>query len=340
MIIENQVVHTQDLLGTFVDYKFTLIPFNDMFIHSFFLSFSTPPPSPLLSSSVSQNLNSFSRKKIRNTQNKVHMSATVCQNIVFSCFELMAETAATTIKLSVSEAAPPTPASDFQFTSWGCRRIYCDDATNSKGSLGDYSFYPNPICEKSSIARLSAKSLEMCTENLGSETGTDTIPDVGSIFSSSSSSFDQENSLSSKGSDQEKLKNNVKLQPPRYEEASSCRKFPPPLTTMSGTGSIQVRRHCEGGRLIIEAVERPLRNSYLQVERGGGRLRLCYLTDSESDSDLDTTEPPQEEDEAGGVFESGTEEFGFQMLSRCKERRHENGGLCSNWKPAFWVATS
>ncbi|XP_073272303.1 protein FANTASTIC FOUR 3-like [Primulina huaijiensis] len=255
------------------------------------------------------------------------MSATVC------------EIAATTIKLSVSEAAPPTPASDFQFTSWGFRRIFCDDPTNSKGSLDDYSFYPDPLSEKSSIARLSAKSLEMCTENLGSETGTDTIPDVGSIFSSSISSFDQENSLSFKGSDQEKLKNKVK-QPPRYEEASSCRKFPPPLTTMSGTGSIQVRRHCEGGRLIIEAVERPLRNSYLQVERSGGRLRLCYLTDSESDSDHDTTEPPQEEDEAGGGFESGTEEFGFQILSRCKERRHENGGLCSNWKPAFWVATS
>ncbi|XP_073276547.1 protein FANTASTIC FOUR 3-like [Primulina huaijiensis] len=268
------------------------------------------------------------------------MSTTVCQNIVFSCFEtqLMAETA-TTLKLRVPEALP---ASDSQFTNWGCRRIFYDDPTNSKESLKNYGFYADPLSERSSISRLSAKSLEICTENLGSETGTDTITGSG-IFSSSTSSFDQEKTLSSKENHQEKLRNRERQ--PINEEANPCRKFPPLLTTMSGTGSIQVRRHCEGGRLIIEAVERPLRNSYLQAERSGGRLRLCYLTDSESDSDIDTAELPQDEEEevveqSGSGFESGTEEFGFQMLSRCKERGHENDGLCSNWKPAFWVATS
>ncbi|KZV33590.1 protein FANTASTIC FOUR 3-like [Dorcoceras hygrometricum] len=231
--------------------------------------------------------------------------------------------------------AEAPPASDIQFTNWGCCR-----STKNEDFLGDYGCYTDPLSERSSVSRLSARSLEMCTENLGSETGIDTISG-GGILSASTSSFDEEKSLND---DQGKLRNKVKQA--RNVEANSCRKFPPPLTTMSVTGSIQVRRHCEGGRLIIEAVERPLRNSYLQAERSGGRLRLCYLTDSESESDVDdTAETPREEEEEeveeGGVgLESGAEEYGFQRLSRCKERVPENVGLCRTWKSAVWVATS
>ncbi|XP_073136161.1 protein FANTASTIC FOUR 3-like [Henckelia pumila] len=212
----------------------------------------------------------------------------------------------------MAETAITLKLTDSRFAN--CRILYDDPTNSTKESLENYDSYADSLRERS---RLSGRSLEMCTENLGSETGTDTI------FSSSTSSFDH--FMESLSSDQENLRSRVRQN--RNEEPNPCRKFPPPLTTMSG---IQVRRHCEGGRLIIEAVERPLRNSYLQAERSEGRLRLCYLTDSESDSEEEAVEE-----------EAVAEEFGFQMWSRCKERRgHEHGGLCSNWKPAFWVATS
>ncbi|KAL0457245.1 UNVERIFIED_CONTAM: protein FANTASTIC FOUR 3 [Sesamum latifolium] len=149
---------------------------------------------------------------------------------------------------------------------------------------------------------------------------------------------------------------------------------------MSGSSSLQVRRHREDGRLIIEAVEAPFRNSYLQAERSDGRLRLCFLTGSdraeittstageEHEEEEEKEEEKEEEngDECGGETteedeieeaSSDVEEFDgeinlemememememekFQRLSRCKEEGHGNKGLCSNWKPALWVAIS
>ncbi|KAK6139068.1 hypothetical protein DH2020_027191 [Rehmannia glutinosa] len=312
------------------------------------------------------------------------MSTIVCQNLVSSCFESQLTETTTTLKLKLA-AAPPqaldfckkqritddqSPAdvkTNLEFGNWGFLQ------TIPKDKSGDY--YKESYYSKSSFSRLSPKSLELCTENLGSETGSDIITD-DSIFSSSSPPFSP-NSDSTEYSMSHKTVEKTNL--PKYPHHNSCREtknFPPPLTS-----SLQVRRHREGGRLIIEAVEAPFRNSYLQAERSDGRLRLCFLTNSDAaetttsaaggggeEEEAEELEELEEEngDEWGGEMgaeeeideprnheiESEKEELNdgeinlemgiekFQWRSRCKEGGHGNKGLCSNWKPALWVATS
>lgn len=296
------------------------------------------------------------------------MSTTVCQNLV-SCFESQLTETTTTLKLKV--AAPPPPAAlDL------CRKLGADDhslrnefgnwgflQTNSKESGDKDCIYTHPLAKYSSFSKLSPKSLELCTENLGSETGSDTISDCSSIFSASPPLSPTSNS----GQDRKRAvlddwsqKKSTPANSHSKEASRKIKNFPPPLTTMSGSSSLQVRRHREGGRLIIEAVEGPLRNSYLQAERSDGRLKLCFTT-ATCGGEEEEEEEEENGDECGGVggaeeeieeprneFESEMEEFDgeinvmekFQRLSRCKEGGHGNKGLCSNWKPALWVTTS
>ncbi|KAK4425702.1 protein FANTASTIC FOUR 3 [Sesamum alatum] len=285
----------------------------------------------------------------------------------------------TTLKLK-GAAAPP----DLDF----CKKMASDDHPAEVKTVLEYGnwgflqtgpkesgdkescIYTHPLARKSSFSRLSAKSLELCTENLGSETGSDIVTDdCSSIFSSPPLSPSSNSTSSRKSVDFDDWKQTTisSSRNPLHREASSCRKtknFPPPLTTMSGSSSLQVRRHREDGRLIIEAVEAPFRNSYLQAERSDGRLRLCYLTGSDR-TEITTSAAEEEEengDECGGESAAEEEEIEeassdeeaefdgeinlememekFQWLSRCKEGGHGNKGLCSNWKPALWVAIS
>ncbi|KAL0414568.1 UNVERIFIED_CONTAM: protein FANTASTIC FOUR 3 [Sesamum radiatum] len=288
----------------------------------------------------------------------------------------------TTLKLKVA-AAPPAGSDDdhapaevkskaiLEFGNWGFLQTVPKESGDKESCI-----YTPPLARKPSFSRLSAKSLELCTENLGSETGSDVVTDSSSIFSSPplSPSSNSTSSYKSFDFDDWKQTNNSSSKNPLHREASSCRKtknFPPPLTTMSGSSSLQVRRHREDGRLIIEAVEAPFRNSYLQAERSDGRLRLCFLTGSDraeittSTAGEEHEEEEEEEengDECGGETteeeeieeaSSDVEEFDgeinlemememekFQRLSRCKEEGRGNKGLCSNWKPALWVAIS
>jgi hypothetical protein len=112
---------------------------------------------------------------------------------------------------------------------------------------------------------LSEKSLEICTENLGSENGSDDHHVFDEIIFSNSN-FEQ----------QPRVAVNKKL-------TRSVTDFPPPLTTISGSsplGSIFVRSHREDGRLIVEAVKVPSpRPSVFKAERSEGRLRLCFNED-------------------------------------------------------------
>lgn len=287
------------------------------------------------------------------------MSTIVCQNLV-SCFESQLTETTTTLKLKV--AAPPTPPAAY-------RKPATDDHHSPKNlEFGNWGFLQTNSKESmdkawnSSFSKLSPKSLELCTENLGSETGSDTTSDCSSIFSASPPLSPASNSVEDHTRlvlDECKLQK-IKTSPANAQGFRNIKNFPPPLTTMSGSSSLQVRRHREGGRLIIEAVEGPFRNSFLQAERSDGRLKLCFTTATSSGGEEQEEEEEEEEkgDECGGAaaeeeeprneFELEKEEFDeeinlmekFQRLSRCKESGHGNKSLCSNWKPALWVATS
>nr|XP_043630728.1 protein FANTASTIC FOUR 3-like [Erigeron canadensis] len=171
---------------------------------------------------------------------------------------------------------------------------------------------------------LSQKSLEICTESLGSETGSDTSED-DTFFACKASSLTKRT---------------------RKEHVSSkkmsSRSFPPPLTTISGSKPFQVRPHREGGRLIIEAMETNLGTNSLIAERSHGRLRLtCWKTEEEGEVDTENNENDKKE------LENNEEEMernvlieNIQRVRRCNEDEHGDKGLCSRWEPCCWVATS
>lgn len=180
-----------------------------------------------------------------------------------------------------------------------------------------FSSCPPSPSSYSCYSSLSDKSLELCTENLGNETGcVETSED--SLFSSIPSpvSSDQyENS-------------------PRRSTANKearPRSFPPPLTTIRGGKSIQFRSSRQDGRLLIEAVRAPPAHRTLQAERNQGRLRLCFLGEPASPSEpepLDCQERHQQEvDEEEEKVEMEEERVDADCRGGDVDERNENSGV-------------
>ncbi|KAK9933399.1 hypothetical protein M0R45_020597 [Rubus argutus] len=258
-------------------------------------------------------------------------------------------------------------------------KCHYDKPATKNSDLGGWSFLqsisnnsseqqnpPTPVYNKlsSSATRLNEKSLELCTENLGNETGTIFIEN--NIFETNGKSMverDQQKQSKSLGG----------------KKSGNVHNFPPPLTTISGSESLQVRPHREDGRLILKAVKAPLTPTCFQAERSNGRLRLCFSKDFFAptfDSELQTTatkediegksgkdnenERDDEEEEKKKKKkekkkkkkkkkretlknylkvrgEEGMDKF--ERPSRCKEGgEHEKKGLL-NFEPCNWVAT-
>ncbi|KAL5995934.1 hypothetical protein ACLOJK_026007 [Asimina triloba] len=211
----------------------------------------------------------------------------------------------------------------------------------------------NPPLPTRPRIRLSKRSLELCTENLGCETGTldvfdESIPSSPSLTNSRS---------------KPQLKKLEKTQPKKND-------FPPPLTTMAGQDRIRLRPQREDGRLVLKAVAIPPPRTFFQSTRSDGRLRLQLLGNAEAPvkeaeqeeraegeqveclegkAQESVLEEEQENEEStnrtnpdgfhgneGKSKESGMEVENFQRPSRCKEGGTED---LMSWEP-FWVAIS
>ncbi|CAL5209737.1 unnamed protein product [Lathyrus oleraceus] len=135
--------------------------------------------------------------------------------------------------------------------------------------------YVHPQQKRSSLV-LNPKSLELCTENLGNESGTNIVEN--DMLLSLMETKEQRQRCRQVLADTKKVK---------------IQNFPPPLTTIRGSESLRVRPRREDGRLVIEATKVPRRTSCFQAERSHGRLRLCFLTNETTSFDL---EEEQEED--------------------------------------------
>ncbi|XP_055831158.1 protein FANTASTIC FOUR 3-like [Solanum dulcamara] len=265
----------------------------------------------------------------------------------------------TTFKLKLP--TPTTIVENITTTNEKCWSSLRNLSTNY--SKENENSYVHPL----SSSRLSEKSLALCTENLGSETGTDQTIDTN-IFSFSSRQFKAEQSNYNK-----------------VMTTESCRKIPPPLTTLRGSNSIQFRPHREGGRLVIKAFEAPKVRTYFHAERSNGRLRLCFLNDETSVSKFDLSEMEMEMemetiDEEDGELEVESDVFereindkeeeeeredeeendismkrdmdgnsydveaeigivNCQRVRRCNEERQGKKTFC-DWRNPLWVATS
>ncbi|XP_065863387.1 protein FANTASTIC FOUR 4 [Euphorbia lathyris] len=209
----------------------------------------------------------------------------------------------------------------------------------SKSSLTNKeNVYIHPLTNRYS-SKLSDKSLQLCTESLGCETGSDISSEHALIFESSSSEFGSEEESESEVENsscaamEEEENSNSNSKPRQYLESkkASCRSFPPPLTTMSGVESIQFRPHREDGRLILMAVQVPAVQSCFQAERTDGRLRLSFVNDSASNFDLDDEieedveyDVDGEEEEEEEIMEKGNS---VEEDSEIEERDTEENNL-------------
>ncbi|GAU24875.1 hypothetical protein TSUD_115990 [Trifolium subterraneum] len=118
--------------------------------------------------------------------------------------------------------------------------------------------------------RLSPKSLELCTENLGNETGCD-IPEFSiDLLSSTNSVSDNLEKKEERKNSRQNLRGEVRT-----------KNFPPPLKSMRGSESVRVRPHRENGRLVIELTKVPSSASCFQADRSNGCLRLSFWNDPE-----------------------------------------------------------
>uniref|UniRef100_A0A7N0UY96 FAF domain-containing protein n=1 Tax=Kalanchoe fedtschenkoi TaxID=63787 RepID=A0A7N0UY96_KALFE len=150
--------------------------------------------------------------------------------------------------------------------------------------------YVHPLVKRSA-STLSEKSLEICTESLGSETGSD----VFSSFPSSPSEAGDEDKEAEKPQPlpaEEKLPQTVdsdEIHVAKYncayhnKKSSGPRSFPPPLPSLSRRDGASVHMHSrrENGRLVLAAVSIPTQNNF-HAQRQDGRLLLTFVNENKS----------------------------------------------------------
>ncbi|CAH9080585.1 unnamed protein product [Cuscuta europaea] len=210
-----------------------------------------------------------------------------------------------------------------------------DDGWSSIQTLSSNAIASRVRRHKSPCRRMSEKSLAMCTEILGSETGVDFIDNdlLSSLISSHTPlSMQQDDKLIKKSSNMKKRN-------------SRNNNFPPPLSTIRGATSLHLTSRREGGKLEIMAAEVPSRNSFREVDSSNGRLKLFYFSDNETNMEGSENEEIQgkniieedgEENELGVDVEKGIEKC--LGGSGCKEGGHGNEGRSSHWEKALLVA--
>ncbi|KAH6808397.1 hypothetical protein C2S51_029505 [Perilla frutescens var. frutescens] len=167
---------------------------------------------------------------------------------------------------SALQTLSPEPHSPFSWTQTDDQKAGHRDSSTSGLNSTDYWNFSQHLAN---TTLLNARSLEMCTEILGCETGTYIDPTTDKC-----------------------------LQTPRERQCSAtirprktrdiCKKikhvssFPPPLTSISSGYGIKVQAHRGGGRLVITAFTSNSGNSgriHFKSERENGRLRLFLHKD-------------------------------------------------------------
>jgi hypothetical protein len=148
-----------------------------------------------------------------------------------------------------------------------------------------------PVRRSSSL--LTQKSLEICTESLGSETGSDGFSDADRSCPGS----DDDADCGEAGADGVA----ARAPPPRA--------FPPPLPSLARrtVGSLQTRQHRRGGRLVVEAVP-VLSNTLFRAQRRGGRLLLSFADTAAPASDEEKNNVDQEETDQKEADEQAQDE--------------------------------
>ncbi|KAK4789254.1 hypothetical protein SAY86_020573 [Trapa natans] len=171
--------------------------------------------------------------------------------------------------------------------------------------------YIHPLAKRSASS-LSERSLQVCTESLGSETGSDGF----SSYASSEASDGEDD-------DKEELEA-VSYKKRSLQPLGRSRPFPPPLQSLSrqNGSSLHVRSRRDNGRLVLEAVS-VMEQSNFRAQREDGRLVLTFIDDPSKDldhGDRNETAPvdayEEEEEEGNQDNDMETEEASDEI---CRE---------------------
>ncbi|KAJ4882479.1 Protein FANTASTIC FOUR 3 [Raphanus sativus] len=224
----------------------------------------------------------------------------------------------------------PVASSGHESSGWSFLQSLSSASSSSLSKMTSYEKEKTYVQRPSSRRTLSDESLALCTENLGSETGSD-VTDVEDLFSLSLTDV------------QTKKLGETRTLKSRKENVSPS-DLPPPLTSMRGSQCIQMRPHREDGRLVMTATKAPPRNMCFQADRSNGRLRLSILRDSDEtvEDEEETVEPKEtneeEEEEEEDVLDDDESMETVERSRRCVEGDQENRGLL-NWE-SLCVAAS
>ncbi|KAK8956676.1 hypothetical protein KSP39_PZI001264 [Platanthera zijinensis] len=170
-----------------------------------------------------------------------------------------------------------------------------------------------PAAFPSYLKTNSTHFLDMCTENLGCETGAMCSAkemEAGAVIKMSPS-------------------RPAKLNEPKRMAAGKMSQFPPPITTLSGQGRLRLAKKREGGRLLMF----PFKPSLLEADRSGGRVLLRFLPRGEvkEKEESETEEDSPENEEEKGVIAYGGG-MKFTRVGRCIEE--QGGGSARKMKTA------
>lgn len=230
------------------------------------------------------------------------MATIVCHGLPSTLDSLLVESRIHNLRLTSPKQITYQPIdlpskTESKDDSWSSiQSLSKSNASHSQGLKESTYVHPNV---KLPWQKLSSKSLELCTENLGNETGADILEssiDFISLTSSPCHKLDtkeqKKNSCRNMGGEKVRTKN-----------------FPPPLKSMRGLESLRVKPHRENGRLVIELTKVPSSVSCFQAERSNGRLRLSFWNDEDEDDADDEEENTNKVEECIIDNENGVEEF-------------------------------
>ncbi|KAL3379627.1 hypothetical protein AABB24_000367 [Solanum stoloniferum] len=195
--------------------------------------------------------------------------------------------------------------------------------------------YIHPLVKRSTSS-LSEKSLEICTENIGSENGSDGF---SSYTPSENGDVDEEKHDHHHYHHHHQYCSRFieELRVVKYNNSKrSSSYFPPPITSLArgdNKPSIQMQSRRQDGRLILEAVFIPPRNHF-HAHRLDGRLLLTLVDNSISTSSLE-----QEMEDYGEEFDEFFEDTDDHtpqndyISDDCLEEEEENGIIVMEQNP-------
>lgn len=197
--------------------------------------------------------------------------------------------------------------------------------------------YVHPLVRRSKSS-LSERSLEICTESLGSETGSDRFSSYPASETGDLPDEDDKESdtvlqdLAKPQSPQEDQDQQLHLAKySNYEGLGKKRQqpksFPPPLPSLSRPdgASLRMQSHRDNGRLVLEAISVPTEKNFC-VQRQDGRLVLTFNVNGALEHVGDNNEAVGEEgeEEQEDVLELNEEFLGFGESDEKEEEEGED----------------